>query len=316
VSEDWFGSLRGESAVDRERIQWALDALVRENRFTISVVFPVVGAVLLVASAEGYLPSVLGSSFGPLGFGDAGRTLGAWMEFNAALILFGTAVMRLPLIVGALPVLDRRAVLGVAGLTLYAYAIEVVGVTTGWPYGEFAYEIALGPMLFDKVPLGLPIFFLPLVLNSYLLCLLLLGDRARNPAIRLGATLAAVLSIDLVLDPGAVAVNFWEYLPPGGYYGVPASNYAGWVLSGTVAVVAFDLAFDRDALLDRLEDCEFMLDDMVSFVVLWGGINALYGQWVPVAIAAVLGAGLAWTDRFDFAVFGGRLARLGEGIRR
>jgi hypothetical protein len=26
--------------------------------------------------------------------------------------------------------------------------------------------------------------------------------------------------------------------------------------------------------------------------------------------------GLAWTDRFDFAVFGGRLARLGRGIRR
>jgi putative membrane protein len=270
----------------------------------------------LVASAEGVLPTVLGSALDPIGFEEPGRTVGAWVEFNAALVLFGTAVMRLPLIVGALPAFDRRALLGVGALTAYAYGIELVGVATGWPYGEFAYEIALGPMLFGKVPVGLPIFFLPLVLNSYLLCLLLLGDRARNPAVRLGATLAAVLAIDLVLDPGAVAVDFWEYLPPGPYYGVPLSNYAGWVLSGTVAVVAFDAAFDREALLNRLTECEFMLDDMVSFVLLWGGISALYGQWVPVALAALLGAGLVRTDRFDFAVFGGKLARLGEGIRR
>ncbi len=48
-------------------------------------------------------------------------------------------------------------------------------MTTGWPYGQFEYLVDLGPMLFGTVPLGLPVFFLPLVLNSYLLCLLLLG---------------------------------------------------------------------------------------------------------------------------------------------
>jgi putative membrane protein len=40
------------------------------------------------------------------------------------------------------------------------------------------------------------------------------------------------------------------------------------VLSGTVATVAFDLAFDRTELIARLDERAFMLDDLVSFVVL------------------------------------------------
>ncbi|WP_323190680.1 bisanhydrobacterioruberin hydratase [Halostella sp. PRR32] len=269
--------------MDRAAVQRRLDDLVQRNRFTIAVVFPAVGAVLLLASAEGLVPPPL--------------------AFQPTLILFGTLVMRLPLIAGVGPVVDRRAAVAVLALTAYAYGIELVGVRTGWPYGEFEYGIDLGPMAFGEVPVGLPVFFLPLVLNSYLLVLLLLGDATRRRAVRLLATLATVLVVDLVLDPGAVALGFWSYSNGGAYYGVPLSNYAGWVLSGTVAVVCFDLAFDRAELLARLRSCEFALDDLVSFVVLWGGVNAVYGNWASVALSVCLFAGLLRTDRFDFDVW-------------
>jgi putative membrane protein len=36
--------------------------------------------------------------------------------------------------------------------------------------------------------------------------------------------------------------------------------------------------------------------------VLWGAINAYFGNWVPVGLALVLAGGLLKTDRFDFAV--------------
>jgi putative membrane protein len=266
----------------RARVEAGLDDLVRENRFTIAVVFPLVGAVLLVASRETLLP-------GPL-------------NFNPYLILFGTLVMRLPLVAGLAPLIDRRAAAGLLLLTLYAYGIEYVGVLTGFPYGNFEYGVELGPMLLETVPLGLPVFFFPLVVNAYLLCLLLLGRRANAALVRLPAVIAVVLLMDLVLDPGAVALTFWTYDPAGAYYGVPWSNYAGWVLSATVAVVTLDAAFDRAGLRERLTDCEFMLDDLVSFVVLWGLVNAYFGNWLPVALAAALGAGLLATDRFDFDV--------------
>lgn len=269
--------------MDRAAIEARLERLVYENRFTIAVVFPALGAVLLVASAEGWLPAPL--------------------SFNPYLILLGTAVMRLPLIVGVLPLLDRRATIGLVFLTLYAYAIELVGVATGWPYGEFRYLIELGPMLLGQVPLGLPVFFFPLVLNSYLLVLLLLGDWARNTPVRLVGTLAVVLGMDLVLDPGAVGLGFWVYAAGEGYYGVPLSNFAGWVLSGTIAVFVFDRVLATEALFDRLESCAFMLDDLVSFVILWGGINVYFGHVIPALVAGLFGLGLLWTDRFDFAVF-------------
>jgi len=266
----------------RERIEAGLDTLVSENRFTIAVVFPVAGAVLLLASAEALLPEPL--------------------AFNPFLVLFGTLVMRLPLVAGVAPLIDRRAAAALLALTAYAYGIEYVGVTTGWPYGAFEYGIDLGPMLFGAVPVGLPVFFFPLVLNSYLLCLLLLDDRAASPLVRLPVVVGTVLAVDFVLDPGAVALGFWAYDGGGAYYGVPWSNYAGWVLSAIVAVGLFDIAFDWTALLARVRSCAFMLDDMVSFVILWGAINAYFGNAVPVALAALFFAGLVKADRFDFQV--------------
>ena len=269
---------RSPRADGRAAIQRRLEELVRDNRFTIAVIFPVVGAVTLVASAEGWLPEPL--------------------AYNPLLILFGTAVMRSPLAVGLLPRIDRRALACLGALTAYTYAIEIVGVRTDWPYGAFDYEIQLGPMLFGEVPVALPLFFVPLVLNAYLLTLLVLGDRSAHRLVRVPTAIAAVVAVDLVLDPAAVAIGFWSF-ESGGYYGVPLSNYRGWLLSGAVAVALVDLAFDRAALLERVRTCEFVLDDLVSFVLLWGGINLLYGNWLAAGVAGLFCLGLFRTDRYD-----------------
>ncbi len=266
---------------DRRAFESVLDQLVTENRFTIAVIFPLVGAVTLLASAEGLLPSVL--------------------EFNPYFVLFGVFVMRLPLVSGILPLIGRRAATALGLLFVYTYAIEYIGATTGFPYGEFSYEVSLGPMLLDTIPLALPLFFVPLVINSYLLCLLLLGDRADPLAVRIPVIAATVVAVDLVLDPAAVALGFWEFAD-GGYYGVPPSNYAGWVLSATVATILIDIAFSRQTLLERVERCPYILDDMVSFVLLWGAVNAFYGAWIPVAIAVAFAGALIRLDRFDFDV--------------
>jgi putative membrane protein len=257
------------------RVSRRLDRLVREHRFTIAVV----GALLLVGSAEGVLPAPL--------------------TFNPALILLGTLVMRLPLIAGLLPHVDRRLGASLAALTGYAYGIEVVGVTTGWPYGDFQYVVDLGPMV-AGVPIGLPVFFLPLVVNTYLLTTLVIACISSGWGGRVTGALIAVLGIDLVLDPAAVALGFWTYLEGGGYYGVPASNYLGWLLSGTIAIIALEKGFPEERLRARLRSCEFILDDHVSFVVLWGTINAFYGNWLPVGIVALLVLGLRLTGRLGF----------------
>lgn len=271
------GSFRDRLPDTRAGVEALLDGVVRENRFTIAVLFPAIGAVTLVGSAEGWVPEPF--------------------AFHPWFVLFGVCVMRSPLVVGVLPLLDRRAAGWLAVLVSYTYLIESVGVRTGWPYGSFEYAIDLGPML-GGVPLALPVFFIPLVVNAYLLCLLLLGGRASNGWVRLLAVSATVVAMDVVLDPGAVAVGFWTF-GGGAFYGVPPSNYAGWVLSAVVAVFALDRGFDTDAVRERLAACEFMLDDMVSFVILWGGINVWFGNSLPALVALAFGLGLLGTDRFD-----------------
>ena len=263
----------------RARLEARLEELVDDNRFTIAVVFPTLGAVTLLASAAGLLPDPL--------------------SFNPVLLLFGVAVMRLPLLAGLAPVVTRRAAVGLALLCGYTYAVELVGVRTGYPYGAFEYGVDLGPMV-AGIPAALPLFYLPLVLNAYLLCLLVVGGTARRAVVRVPLVAAAVVGMDLVLDPAAVAVGFWQYDVGGAYYGVPWLNFAGWTLSAVVSVLVVDAVLDRGAVLARLGACRFMLDDLVSFVILWGGVNLYFGNWVPTALSAAYGYALWRTDRFDF----------------
>jgi putative membrane protein len=267
--------------IDRQRIEGVFDDIVRENRDLFALVFPIAGAVVLIASAESVLPTVV--------------------SFNPFFILIGVIGMRLPLIAGLLPRIDRTAATALIALTAYAYTIEYVGTTTGIPYGQFSYGIALGPMLFGKIPLALPIFFVPLVVNSYLLCLLLLDDHADRAIVRRPVVVTAVLGMDLVLDPAAVALGFWTY-GGGLYYDVPLSNFVGWIVSAAIAVTIFDWGFERTTLFERLQQCEFMLDSLVSFVVFWGIVNAYFGNLVPLAIAGLFGLGLVKADRIDYTV--------------
>ena len=277
---EWLpvGAVRDRLPNTRREFERRFDRTVDDNRFTIAVLFPTVGGLLLVASAEGLLPEPF--------------------AFNPWLLLVGVAVMRSPLVAGVAPLVDRRAGAWLGLLVAYTYGIEHVGVRTGWPYGHFEYGVSLGPML-GGVPLALPLFFIPLVANAYLLCLLLLGSRANSTPIRLATVIGFVVAMDAVLDPGAVALGFWGYDGGGIFYDVPLSNYAGWVLSATVAVISFDRAFDRAELGSRLRSTPFMLDDMVSFVILWGVINVWFGNPVPAVLATAMAAGLIATDRFD-----------------
>ena len=257
-------------------LETSLEQLIEENRFTISVIFPLVGALGFIASAEDFLP--------------------AYLAFSPFMILFGTIVMRLPLISGLKPLINRKSGLVLFLLILYAYGIEYVGLKTGWPYGSFEYLVELGPMI-EGVPVGLPLFFIPLALNSYLLVNLF---EVENFAKRFLYTLGLIILVDLVLDPAAVSLGIWSY-GGGFFYGVPLSNFLGWIISGSVAVILFETGFDRSKLVERLEEKEYMLDDMVSFVLLWGLVNLSYGNIVPVGISFFFATVLYDAERFNFA---------------
>lgn len=227
--------------------------------------------LLLIACALLFL-----AAYFPLNFGDLpGAGAGSYV---ATLGIALPAFVALGRYLGL-----RRAAISLIGLSAFAYAVETTGVATGFPYGEFRYGDGLGPKVFGLTPYVLPITYVPLVIGAVAACGSARPGRPRRLAWIAGSAVLLTL-IDGVLDPGAVVLGFWEWPSGGPYYGVPLSNYGGWLLSSTIAA-ALLLVPGRWREWPPLPG---LLDGALLAVAFWSGVAAYSGLIFP----ALLGAGL------------------------
>jgi bisanhydrobacterioruberin hydratase len=172
----------------------------------------------------------------------------------------------------------RRATLSLLALSLFAYAIESFGVATGLPYGRFYYGEALGPRLAGLVPLLLPLSYAPLVIGAVAAAW---GGRSRLLHITQATLL--LLWMDAVLDPGAASLGFWVWPEGGLYYGVPPSNYAGWLISGAAATTLL-LSTGRWSETPT----PALLDSATIATSFWTGVAVFSGLAAPALLGAVL----------------------------
>jgi uncharacterized membrane protein len=158
--------------------------------------------------------------------------------------------------------LGRTLIYLLAGYSV-AWLSEFSSIHTGFPYGLYIYIPATRTqeLWVGGVPCMDSLSYVFLSYASYSLALLLL--QARPPAaagralIRAGKSagatvlLAAVLfvTLDIIIDPLALRGYRWflgqiyGYPEPGSYFGIPLSNFAGWLVVGVIMI----------ALLVRLE---------------------------------------------------------------
>lgn len=198
-----------------------------------------------------------------------------------------TSLIALPSFVALFRYLGaRRAALSLLVLAAFGYVIETVGVVTGLPYGRFYYGDALGAKVFGLVPFLLPVSYVPLVIGAVAATWGFTGGR-RLLWILLSA-LVLVL-IDGVLDPGAASLGFWVWPEGGAYYGVPLSNFAGWLLSGALAsALLISAGRPRDAPLPGT------LDSAILSLSFWTGVAAFSALIFPAALGAALLAFLSY----------------------
>ncbi|MFK0524868.1 carotenoid biosynthesis protein [Paenibacillus illinoisensis] len=114
-------------------------------------------------------------------------------------------------------------------LWLGGMGIEWIGVHTNWPFGEYGYSDFFGIHLFS-VPVTLGFAWIAVVGNSALLSGG--GSTWKGKLIRAIKTGFWAILLDLVLDPVAHARGFWHWEAPGGFYGVPWTNYISWFIMG------------------------------------------------------------------------------------
>jgi putative membrane protein len=106
---------------------------------------------------------------------------------------------------------------------------EVVGLHTGFPFGDYGYTDALGASVLG-VPVVVPLAWVMMAWPALLVGRALAGNGPRAALVAAWALAAW----DVFLDPQMVDAGYWTWSSPEpslpGVAGVPLTNFAGWLL--------------------------------------------------------------------------------------
>lgn len=204
---------------------------------------------------------------------DAGWAAPAFLLVAAALVLFDATPR------------GRLALALCGGL---GFGAEVLGVSTGWPFGAYAYTAALAPSVWG-VPFALAAAW---IIVAAVACQAASRFGSASLRILLGALL--MVAIDLLLDPVAAGpLGYWRWQTAGAYYGIPLTNFAGWLAVGLV-------------LMGLLESLGARMPGSargvgIAVVLFFTVLAASFGLTVPalvgLAVLAPLGASIRFFQR-------------------
>jgi putative membrane protein len=128
----------------------------------------------------------------------------------------------------------RRGVLSVAAAGAIGFGAEMLGVATGRPFGHYTYTDRLGVRVCG-VPLLAAAAWAIMARPAWVAA----GWCSARPAVRVPVAAAALTAWDVYLDPRMAGEGYWVWPGGGRYEGVPASNFAGWYVTGLGVFAAF-----------------------------------------------------------------------------
>ncbi|MFC4101767.1 carotenoid biosynthesis protein [Paenibacillus xanthanilyticus] len=179
-----------------------------------------------------------------------------------------------------------RAMYGRAlAVGVVTFAIERIGVVTGFPFGGYAYTSVLGVRL-AGVPLTIALAWVGILTIAVLLA---------SSSTRLGRAVETgcwTVLLDLVLDPVAYARQFWLWREGAGmtFHGVPLQNFAAWFLIAAIASLLYPLRpVPTDIRREAARLMQLMLlmfgllalreDLLAAFAIALAGIAGLEGAF-------------------------------------
>jgi uncharacterized membrane protein len=123
-------------------------------------------------------------------------------------------------------------------------ASELLGTSTGFPFGHYAYLNGLGYKIAGLVPFTIPLSWFYVGFSAYLLAYSGLSQILARwnlgefslKVLSVGAGALLLTAWDLVLDPAMSQASFpfWEFQEAGAFFGMPYRNLVGWVGTGMV----------------------------------------------------------------------------------
>lgn len=235
-------------------------------------------------------------------------------QFIAQLPSFGQQLFGLSMANGGVVYI----VLGAVAVALYAYRTlgwrnllgfmlpavflslgsELLGTSTGFPFGHYSYLSGLGYKIGGLVPFTIPLSWFYLGFSTYVLARSGLETKGMNGwsakigGIAIGAIL--LTAWDFVLDPAMsqAAYPFWEFQDVGEFFGMPYRNITGWLGTGLVFMSVATLFWRTPTLpLKRSQLTTPLVIYLVNFA--FGALITIAQLdvrfWIPTAISVVVG---------------------------
>jgi putative membrane protein len=197
----------------------------------------------------------------------------------------------------------RRALL----IFVFGFAIslasELSGTGTGYPFGSYSYTGLLGYKIAGLVPFNIPTSWFFMLYCSLAICgrVLTARDDGRTKAVWAIVAGLVLTAWDVSMDPAMVRTAHWLWhLAPADqqttlqrlfvsdiFYGMPLSNWLGWILTGTVVARVMLALVPPTAWARLVAPSNFPLVLYAVNGVLPITICAKYGMWWAAALGAL-----------------------------
>lgn len=249
----------------------------------VSMIFGIFGLTLVLPNTE-FIESL----------SEAGLQIFSWGMQNggASYMIFGAIAAFL---YGKNTIgLQRTLAFFIPALTI-SVTSELLGTSTGFPFGAYSYLSGLGYKIADLVPFTIPLSWFYMGFSAFIVAATIMrfgtGWGYRLAVIALGSLM--LTSWDFVLDPAMsqTAYPFWEWHQAGEFYGMPYQNFVGWFGTGALFMTVASLIWGKDnqPILNRQQILfptiiyagNFMFALILSF-------NS--GFYVPALLGIVVGA--------------------------
>ena len=213
------------------------EALKMEGRGTFSPA-PIAFGILLV----GYLALVVGFAWNPTPLAQALAAIGIVLAILHATLFYGAR--------------DALAIFAIC--STITFAMENLGALTGFPFGHYHFEVGANLPHVGLIPVIVGPLWFGMGYFSWILAGTLLGAPAR-PARKFELFAWPVVAAfvmtqwDVVMDPPLSTISkAWIWHDGGAHFGVPLSNYGGWLLTSWLFYQAFAIYLGRRPDLPEL----------------------------------------------------------------
>lgn len=182
----------------------------------------------------------------------------------------------------------KQSVVLIAVMSIFALILENVAITTGIPYGQFEYGQLIGATI-GKVPWTVGFAWTPILFGA----VAIIQNRFSQTSWWKQIILIGVVMtlFDLVLDPGSVALSFWTWHQPWGFYSVPWSNFGGWMVTSSIGA-AIMLVVLKLWKSDQIVWSAWTYRSFILMLIYWTAICFFFQLWGAVMIGLVVLVGM------------------------